>query len=33
LIKVDSDTIDGTLTLADHTLIRRMTLKRSKGGE
>ena len=33
LIKVDGDTINGTLTLADHTLIRRVTLKRSKGGE
>ena len=30
LMKVEGDTIDGTLTLADRTLIRRMTLKRSK---
>ena len=32
-MKVDGDTIDGKLIRADRTLIRRLTLKRSKGGE
>ena len=30
LLKIDGDTIEGTLTLADGTVVRRMTLKRDR---
>jgi hypothetical protein len=30
LLRIDGDTIDGTLTLADRTVVRRMTLKKDR---
>jgi hypothetical protein len=30
LLKIDGDTIEGTLTLADRTVVRRMTLKKDR---
>jgi hypothetical protein len=30
LLKVEADTIEGTLTLADNTVVRRMTLKKDR---
>jgi hypothetical protein len=30
MLKIEGDTIDGTLTLADKTVVRRMTLKRDR---
>ena len=30
LLKIDGDTIDGTLALADKTVVRRMTLKKDR---